>query len=373
MFLPDFLPAPDAARVRLHARFGVQTGSNGKPPAPRREEALRVLKWMFTAAIPSQRFLNLREFMRNQYILLTAAEERGGLYRRGDKFVVAQSVPPLGLVHCGRRSTDQTARIVSAIAVQHPFIRLIFSGSGSERSFGSKDQGINAAYAAAKSLDFDFIGILDGDIALSGAIYYETICAGSRQCAAPALRVVTSTSGPTGHGKCRRGNSEDSVPAACKCFGALLRADGRYIPMHHGGEDWLRRSGAHGRFGRFWLAPIFTSFISAPTSSAGGPMARSVPVGTDGCVVWLASGFEINQMLPPRRCASVWLEAWCDLRVSMAECFRTQTAHLSGAGRLPEKRTSRQNAEMLPSLAAETGVTVGTTSNVTKTEAVLAF
>jgi hypothetical protein len=47
------------------------------------------------------------------------------------------------------------------------------------------------------------------------------------------------------------------------------------------------------------------------------------------------------------------------------ECFRTQTAHFSGAGRLPEKRTSRQNAEIASVARAETGVTVGTTVHVT--------
>src|ERR1017187_4293039 len=95
-------------------------------------------------------------------------------------------------------------------------------------------------------------------------------------------------------------------------------------------------------------------------------MARIVPVGTDGRVVWLASGLRIFQVLPPRRCASGsdW-KPGAVLRVSLVECFRTEAAHFSGESCLLEKRTSRQNVEIAPVAHAETGVTGGTTFRVT--------
>jgi poly-beta-1,6-N-acetyl-D-glucosamine synthase len=176
--------------------------------------------------------------MRNQYILLTAAKNEADYIGEAIQSVLRQSVHPLAWFIVDDGSTDQTARIIERFAAQHSFLRLLSSGGGSERSFGSKDKAINAAYAAAKSLDFDFIGILDADIALERSDYYEMILRRFRS--NPGLGIAGGYIYERSNSRwqCRKGNAEDSVAGGVQMFRrACFEQIGGYIPMHHGGED----------------------------------------------------------------------------------------------------------------------------------------
>lgn len=209
--------------------------------------------------------------MQNQYILLTAAKNEADYIGEAIQSVLRQSVLPLAWFIVDDGSTDQTARMVERFAAQHSFIRLISSGSGSERSFGSKDKAINAAYAAAKSLDFDFIGILDADIALERSDYYETILRrfqGDERLGIAGGYIYERSNGMW---RCRKGNSEDSVAGGVQMFRrACFEQMGGYIPMHHGGEDWLAQIEARMAGWNVLACPELHVFHYRPTSSAGG-------------------------------------------------------------------------------------------------------
>jgi hypothetical protein len=209
--------------------------------------------------------------MRNQFILLTAAKNEADYIGEAIQSVLRQSIHPLAWFIVDDGSTDQTARMVERFAAEHPFIRLLASGGGSERSFGSKDKAINAAYAAAKSLDFDFIGILDADIALERSDYYETILLRFQSDARLGIAGGYIYERSNGGWRCRKGNSEDSVAGGIQMFQrACFEQIGGYIPMHHGGEDWLAQIEARMAGWNVLACPELHVFHYRPTSSAGG-------------------------------------------------------------------------------------------------------
>ena len=209
--------------------------------------------------------------MQNQYILLTAAKNEADYIGEAIQSVLRQSVLPLAWFIVDDGSTDQTARIVDHFAAQHSFIRLISSGSGSERSFGSKDKAVNAAYAAAKSLDFDCIGILDADIAFERNDYYETILHRFQSDARLGIAGGYIYERANAGWQCRKGNSEDSVAGGIQMFRrACFEQMGGYIPMHHGGEDWLAQIEARMAGWTVLACPELHVLHYRPTSSAGG-------------------------------------------------------------------------------------------------------
>lgn len=209
--------------------------------------------------------------MQSQYILLTAAKNEAEYIGAAIAAVLRQGVLPLAWFIVDDGSTDETARIVGRFASQHPFIRLIAAGGAGERSFGSKDKAINAAYGAAKPLDFDIIGILDADIAPERSDYYETIL-GEFQ-SRPRLGIAGGYIYERSNGvwQCRKGNSADSVAGGIQMFRrACFEQLGGYIPMHHGGEDWLAQIAARMAGWQVLACPELHALHYRPTSSAGG-------------------------------------------------------------------------------------------------------
>jgi hypothetical protein len=209
--------------------------------------------------------------MKDQYILLTAAKNEGDYIGKAIVSVLRQSVRPVAWFIVDDGSTDETAEIVKRFTLQNPFIRLLSSGAGAERSFGSKDKAINAAYEAAKKLDFEAIGILDADIAFERRDYYESMLRKFRS--NPKLGIAGGYiyEQPNGVWACRKGNSEDSVAGGMQLFRrACYEQIGGYTPMHHGGEDWLAQIDARMAGWEVLACPEHHVLHYRPTSSVGG-------------------------------------------------------------------------------------------------------
>src|SRR5690242_15746953 len=111
--------------------------------------------------------------VQSQYILLTAAKNEADYIGQTIESVLSQTVRPLAWFIVDDGSTDDTAKIVKGFADRNPFIRLLSSAARSERSFGSKDKAINAAYEEASKLGFEFLAILDADITFDRKDYHE--------------------------------------------------------------------------------------------------------------------------------------------------------------------------------------------------------
>jgi glycosyltransferase involved in cell wall biosynthesis len=143
-------------------------------------------------------------------------------------------------------STDRTAEIIREFAARHDFIRLHRSEQGSgQRSFGSKDRAINAAYTLARTLPWDYVGMLDADIALDSDRYYEHVLAEfSRN---PKLGICGGwiCERQRGVWRPRKDNAQDSVAGGIQMFRrSCYERIGGYVPLHFGGEDWLAQMDA---------------------------------------------------------------------------------------------------------------------------------
>jgi biofilm PGA synthesis N-glycosyltransferase PgaC len=209
--------------------------------------------------------------MHNGYILLTAAKNEEAYIGEAIESVLRQTVKPLAWFIMDDGSTDRTAQIVKGFAEANPFIRLHSTGAQSGRSFGSKDVAIKAAYELARPLDFDFVGIQDGDIAPKQDDYYESILGKFQD--NPRLGIaggyIYERKG--GVWQCRNGNSEDSVAGGVQMFRrSCFEQIGGYIPLELGGEDWLAQIDARAAGWDVTAYPQYPVLHYRPTSSANG-------------------------------------------------------------------------------------------------------
>ena len=171
---------------------------------------------------------------------MTAAKNEEAYIAQAIRSVLSQTVLPLAWFIMDDGSTDRTAPVVEEFRKPHKLIRLWSLGSGSKRSFGSKDEAIRTAYDMAKTLPFSFVGMLDADIAHQRADYYETILDEFYRNLRLGIAGGYIYERNNGVWKCRRGNSEDSIAGGIQVFRrTCFEQIGGYKPMCYGGEDTL--------------------------------------------------------------------------------------------------------------------------------------
>jgi len=209
--------------------------------------------------------------MPNRYILLTAAKNEEAYITKALESVLRQTVLPVVWFVMDDGSTDRTAAIVESHAAKHSFIRLNSAGSREGRNFGSQYKALKAAYELAGSLEFDFVGVQDADIAPEREDYYEAILAEFER--NPRLGVAGGLIyEPASDGwKYRRSNSEDSVAGGIqmfrrKCFEQI----GGYQPLFVGGSDSLALLDAKILGWEIRTRPDHKVLHYRPTSTAGG-------------------------------------------------------------------------------------------------------
>src|SRR5262252_7623762 len=98
--------------------------------------------------------------MQRNYVLLTAAKDEEAYIGEVIERVVVQTVRPLAWFIVDDGSLDKTAAIIAKYAAAHPFIHLQSASARAGRSFGSQYKAINAAYDLARSLKFEFVGVV---------------------------------------------------------------------------------------------------------------------------------------------------------------------------------------------------------------------
>jgi poly-beta-1,6-N-acetyl-D-glucosamine synthase len=208
--------------------------------------------------------------MDRRFVLLTAAKDEEVCIEEVIRHVLRQTVVPLGWFIVDDGSSDRTASIIESFAKEHSFIHLQSAGSRGGRNFGSQYKAIMAAYGLAKSLEFDFIGVVDADQAPEQRDYYESIFREFDR--NPRLGMASGFiyERQNGRWQSRLGNSRDSVAASAvfrrKCFDQI----GGYTPLVHGGSDWLAQLDAKMAGWEVRTRPDLHILHYRPTSSAGG-------------------------------------------------------------------------------------------------------
>jgi len=180
-----------------------------------------------------------------RYVLLTAVHNEESYIERTLNSVVLQQVKPSKWIIVNDRSTDQTGCIVRDFAARFNFIDVVEVHDGSaEMSFASKVRALRSGYRRLLGQDYDFIGILDGDVSFQTEYYAELINRLSRN---PQLGLcggfICESSG--GEFRARRMNSTSSVAGAIQFFRReCYEGIGGLQPIPYGGEDWCAEVGA---------------------------------------------------------------------------------------------------------------------------------
>ena len=205
-----------------------------------------------------------------RYILLTAAKDEEACLGEVIEAVLRQTVRPLAWFIMDDGSTDRTATIVRKFAAEHPFIHLQSGDPRSGRCFGSQYKAINAAYALAGSLEFDFVAIQDADQAPATENYYQSLL--EEFCNNPRLGAASGFvyERPAGIWEPRRDNARDSVAASAMFRKSCFDQIGGYTPLHYGGSDWLMQLNVRMAGWEVLTRPDLRLLHYRLTSSAGG-------------------------------------------------------------------------------------------------------
>lgn len=209
--------------------------------------------------------------MHSNFILLTAAKNEEKYIGIAIESVLRQNIRPVVWFIMDDGSTDQTAQIVQRYMSKHSFIRLYSTKSHGNRSFGSKDKAINAAYELARQLEFDFVGIQDADIAPKENNYYETVLGKFEANERLGIAGGYIYERYKGAWVCRISNSPDSVAGGIQLFRRrCYEGIGGYTPLHYGGEDWLAQLDAKIAGWEVMALPELPVYHYRPTSSSDG-------------------------------------------------------------------------------------------------------
>ncbi len=172
-----------------------------------------------------------------KYIIITSAYNEAKYIERTIQGVLAQSILPDKWIVVDDGSTDDTAEIVQRFAEEHKWIQYIHRTRESEQSYyRSSVYAIMLGYEQVIKADYDFLAILDADIALPKD-YYEQIF--ERFNRDEKIGVASGVYQDLVNGRLRKVlNDRRSTPKAIqvfrkKCFEQI----GGYLPLKYGGED----------------------------------------------------------------------------------------------------------------------------------------
>lgn len=108
-----------------------------------------------------------------KYVLVTPARDEARTIEITIRSVISQTVLPEEWIIVSDRSTDGTDQIVQWYEKEYPFIRLVSLQSSRERSFASVVHATESGIKALKSMEYDFLGLLDADLRFASGYFGE--------------------------------------------------------------------------------------------------------------------------------------------------------------------------------------------------------
>ncbi len=115
-----------------------------------------------------------------RYVLVTPARNEGSHIGKTLESVVRQTIRPVRWVVVDDNSTDDTGAIMRGYAAECDFIRCLSAPQEARKNFGSKVKAFQAGCALLAGCEYDYIGILDGDVSFEPD-YFEQLFALVRQ------------------------------------------------------------------------------------------------------------------------------------------------------------------------------------------------
>jgi len=171
------------------------------------------------------------------YALVTPARNEEQFIERTLQSMVRQTKLPIRWVIVSDGSTDATDDIVRGYARRYRWIDLLRVESGDGRDFARKVQAFNAGYAQLRDLPYDIIGNLDADLSFGEELFAALL---ERFAQIPDLGVAGAAFLQEGALYDFRFSSINHVSGSCQLFRrACFEAIGGYVPIAHGGVDWI--------------------------------------------------------------------------------------------------------------------------------------
>lgn len=170
-----------------------------------------------------------------RYVLVTPAKNEEAFIELTIQSMLKQTVLPLRWVIVSDGSTDRTDEIASRYAAQHDWIEFLRMPERTERHFAGKVGCFNAGYDRLRSLDFEIVGSLDGDLSFDET-YFEFLL--GKLEADPRLGLTGTPFSENGRTYNYKLSSLDHVSGACQLFRReCFEEIGGYVPMKGGGID----------------------------------------------------------------------------------------------------------------------------------------
>ncbi|HSS96280.1 MAG TPA: glycosyltransferase family 2 protein [Terriglobales bacterium] len=174
-----------------------------------------------------------------RYVLITPAHNEERFISKTLDSMVAQTLVPERWVIVDDGSSDRTAEIVKRYAERVPWIELVPRPQRSDRSFAGKVYAFNTGLERIRTLSFDVVGNLDGDLSF-GPDYLEFLI--GKFAEDPKLGVAgTPFVEDDGYDSARDSfEGESHVAGGCQLFRrACFEEVGGYKPNAAGGVDWI--------------------------------------------------------------------------------------------------------------------------------------
>ena len=230
------------------------------------------------------------------YVLVTAVKNEQQTLGVTLASVLAQSVRPIEWVIVNDGSTDSTREIVDRASEQYPWIRALHREPSPHRSFAAVVHALEAGLRHLRSTDYEFVGILDGDIH-HPANYYERML---REFAGdPQLGLVGGVVIDVGLPRDRFPRNRLDVPGAVQFFRrSCFERFGGLLPIPEGGWDGLtcamaRMNGYTTRL----LTDVVVDHLKPRNISEGGVLRRKWQMGVRDYAMGYHPLFEATKCL----------------------------------------------------------------------------
>lgn len=114
--------------------------------------------------------------LHNSYVLITAARNEEKYIENTIKAIITQTVLPIKWIIVSDGSSDRTDEIILQYSTNYNFITLMrkTANINGQVDFSSKVHALRMGYEKLQGIDYNFIGILDGDVTFSSC-YYEKV------------------------------------------------------------------------------------------------------------------------------------------------------------------------------------------------------
>ena len=174
----------------------------------------------------------------SKYVLITPARNEEAFIEKTLESVIHQTVLPLKWIIVDDGSTDKTGEIVGRYLKRYPWIDLVQMPQRRDRSFAGKAVAFNAGYERIRSIPYEVIGNLDGDISFDKDHFEFLLSKFSEDPSLGVAGTVFREDGYSSESDSFEGHKH--VAGQCQLFRRQCWDEiGGYIPHRAGGIDWM--------------------------------------------------------------------------------------------------------------------------------------